>query len=140
MLQIRQQLKIEHEKPVLGTLKTQHSRRDVFIPESLLVLLLALQVRQRADRAAMGADWREMGADKMLVKPMQTRVLIQQIEKLMDKHAAKLSRLAGAAAPSDGVGKKAVAAKKAAVKKVAVKKTVAKKVVKSAAKKAVKKK
>ena len=62
MLQIRQQLKIEHEKPVLGTLKTQHSRRDVFIPESLRVLLLALQVRQRADRAAMGADWREMGA------------------------------------------------------------------------------
>ena len=62
ILQIRQQLKIEHEKPVLGTLKTQHSRRDVFIPESLRVLLLALQVRQRADRAAMGADWRETGA------------------------------------------------------------------------------
>src|ERR1700712_2118907 len=40
-------------------------------------------------------EWQDMGADKMLVKPMQTRVLIQQIEKLMDKHSAKLARLAG---------------------------------------------
>jgi DNA-binding response OmpR family regulator len=34
-----------------------------------------------------------MGADKMLVKPMQTRALIQQIEKLLDTHAAKLKKL-----------------------------------------------
>ncbi len=31
-------------------------------------------------------DWQEMGADKMLVKPMQTRVLLQQIEKLLAAH------------------------------------------------------
>ncbi len=29
-------------------------------------------------------DWQDMGADKMLVKPMQTRLLIQQIEKLLE--------------------------------------------------------
>jgi DNA-binding response OmpR family regulator len=38
-------------------------------------------------------DWQNMGADKMLVKPMQTRALIQQIEKLLDTHAAKLKKL-----------------------------------------------
>ena len=84
-------------------------------------------------------DWQSMGADKMLVKPMQTRLLIQQIEKLMEAHQAKLKRLeaagvaagiaagfaAGMAAASVGkakvlVGKKSVAkkvAKKAGAKK-----------------------
>src|ERR1700734_2992229 len=28
-------------------------------------------------------DWQGLGADKMLVKPMHTRVLLQQIEKLL---------------------------------------------------------
>jgi len=44
-------------------------------------------------------DWQDMGADKMLVKPMQTRLLIQQIEKLLETHQAKLKRL-----ESEGVG------------------------------------
>jgi len=35
-------------------------------------------------------DWQEMGADKMLVKPMHTRVLLQQIEKLLASHESKL--------------------------------------------------
>ena len=39
-------------------------------------------------------DWEDMGADKMLVKPMQTAILIKQIEKLLETHAAKLQRLA----------------------------------------------
>lgn len=43
-------------------------------------------------------DWQDTGADKMLVKPMQTAQLIKQLEKLMDNHAAKLSRLSAAAA------------------------------------------
>jgi DNA-binding response OmpR family regulator len=34
-------------------------------------------------------DWADMGADKMLVKPMQTALLIKQIEKLLETHAAK---------------------------------------------------
>jgi DNA-binding response OmpR family regulator len=89
-------------------------------------------------------DWQDMGADKMLVKPMQTRMLIQSIEKLMEKHAAKLARLAGAASssplaapPKAPVVKKAVKAPaKKAAKKVVAKKVVAKK----AAKKTVAKK
>jgi DNA-binding response OmpR family regulator len=36
-------------------------------------------------------DWETMGADKMLVKPMQTRLLLQQIETLLASHEAKLS-------------------------------------------------
>ncbi len=42
-------------------------------------------------------DWQDMGADKMLVKPMQTAQLIQQLEKLLENHSAKLSRLSLAA-------------------------------------------
>lgn len=42
-------------------------------------------------------DWQDMGADKMLVKPMQTAQLIKQLEKLLETHASKLSRLAQAA-------------------------------------------
>ena len=41
-------------------------------------------------------DWQNMGADKMLVKPMQTRALIQQVTKLLDNHQAKLKKLEGA--------------------------------------------
>lgn len=43
-------------------------------------------------------DWQDMGADKMLVKPMQTAQLIKQLEKLLVNHAAKLSRISFAAA------------------------------------------
>ena len=35
-------------------------------------------------------DFQQMGADKMLVKPMHTKVLLQQIEKLLASHEAKL--------------------------------------------------
>lgn len=35
-------------------------------------------------------DWQSLGADKMLVKPMHTQVLLQQIEKLLAAHEAKL--------------------------------------------------
>ncbi len=38
-------------------------------------------------------DWQEMGADQLLVKPMHTRILLQQIEDLMSAHEAKLARL-----------------------------------------------
>ena len=59
-------------------------------------------------------DWADIGADKMLVKPMQTSILIRQIEKLLDTHAAKLQRLANnAAAPSaDAATRNATPAKK----------------------------
>ena len=46
-------------------------------------------------------DLQNMGADKMLVKPMQTAQLIKQLEKLLANHAAKLARIAAAAAGQD---------------------------------------
>jgi DNA-binding response OmpR family regulator len=73
-------------------------------------------------------DWQEMGADKMLMKPMHTRVLLEQLEKLLVSHESKLAKL-----QKGGSSKTAV--KKTVVKRVPAKKA-AKKVV---AKKAVKK-
>ncbi len=43
-------------------------------------------------------DWADIGADKMLVKPMQTAILLRQIEKMLEAHSAKLQRLANSAA------------------------------------------
>jgi len=74
-------------------------------------------------------DWQEMETDKVevLMKPMQTRVLLQQIESLLAKHEAKLKGL--------GIVPKAPA-KKTAAKKLPAKKTAAKKAAgRSAAKK-----
>jgi len=85
-------------------------------------------------------DWQDMGADKMLVKPMQTRLLIQQIEKLLETHQAKLKRLesegvgAGIAAGfAAGMAAGALGRPKPAAKKAA------KKAAKAAAKKSAKK-
>lgn len=65
--------------------------------------------------------WQYTGADKMLIKPMQTRVLLQQIEKLLVTHEAKKAKEAAAitepkpeAAPAKSPSK---SAKKVAVKK-----------------------
>jgi DNA-binding response OmpR family regulator len=88
--------------------------------------------------------WEEGGADKMLVKPMQTRVLLQQIEKLFATHEAKKSATPTAAAPAveaksaKKTGKKAAKAVKKAVKKLAAK-TTTRTAAKSAAKPAPKK-
>jgi DNA-binding response OmpR family regulator len=75
-------------------------------------------------------DWADMGADKMLVKPMQTAMLIKQIEKLLETHAAKLQRLAtSAAAPTADISAKSDAspARKAPAKKSAAKRLATKK-------------
>jgi Response regulators consisting of a CheY-like receiver domain and a winged-helix DNA-binding domain len=100
---------------------------------------------------AADEDWQEMGADKMLVKPMHTRVLLEQLEKLLISHEAKLAEDAGGRkvaakkAPAKAALKKApvkrAAAKRLPTKKVAVKKAPAKKVAakKAPAKKAAKK-
>lgn len=94
------------------------------------------------------ADWQEMGAHHMLLKPVHVSILLEQIEQLFVSHAAKLARVAGGmtpALPAAPAKKKAVAkkaAKKVAAKKTPVKKPVAKKaaakkpVIKKAAKKA----
>jgi DNA-binding response OmpR family regulator len=87
-------------------------------------------------------DWQEMGADQLLVKPMHTRILLEQIENLIVSHEQKLAKLASrtgtktvpAKAPRKAAKKaaavkkaapaqKAPAAKKTTVKKVAAKKT-----------------
>jgi DNA-binding response OmpR family regulator len=47
-------------------------------------------------------DFQEMGADKMLVKPMHTKVLLQQIEKLLAAHESKL-KIWSAPAPGNAV-------------------------------------
>lgn len=88
---------------------------------------------------AADEDWQEMGADKMLVKPMHTRVLLEQLEKLLVSHENKLVKGAGSVkkVSTKAVVKKTVV-KKVAAKKPAVKKTVVK-AVKAPAKKAVKK-
>lgn len=75
-------------------------------------------------------DWADIGADKMLVKPMQTSILIRQIEKLLETHAAKLQRLANsasAATPTAISAKKKSAAKRMATKKSPAKTPVARK-------------
>ena len=79
-------------------------------------------------------DWADMGADKMLVKPMQTAVLIKQIEKLLETHAAKLQRLANSAAaparsdaPKNAVQTSVKTIAKPAITKAPAKKPAAKK-------------
>jgi DNA-binding response OmpR family regulator len=63
-------------------------------------------------------DWEQMGADKLLLKPMHTRVLLEQIEQLFAAHERKLAALgAGASTPSKSPAPKRLAKK--AVKKIA---------------------
>jgi DNA-binding response OmpR family regulator len=77
-------------------------------------------------------DWQEMGADQLLVKPMHTRILLQQIEDLIASHERKLAALGLTLTASNPAakttGKKQAVVKKAVVKKAATKKAVAKKV------------
>jgi DNA-binding response OmpR family regulator len=80
-------------------------------------------------------DWQEMGADKLLVKPMHTQILLKQIEDLIHSHEAKLAKL-GTVAAKPTAKKKPAATKKAAAKKPTAKSAAAKK---AAAKKPVKK-
>ena len=73
-------------------------------------------------------DWQEMGADKLLVKPMHTRILLQQIEDLIRSHEAKLAKLASGTAQKASAPKttRTATAKKAATKKIAAKKPIKK--------------
>jgi len=74
--------------------------------------------------------WQSMGADKMLVKPMHTRILLEQIEKLLASHEQKLSIWSTPAPKSAApAAKKPVAAKPAVARKPAPRKPAAKRVV-----------
>ena len=70
-----------------------------------------------------------MGADKLLVKPVHTRILLEQIESLLASHEAKLAKLGkpvvsvtAAKAPTRPAAQKKSPAKKAAPRKPATKK------------------
>jgi DNA-binding response OmpR family regulator len=63
-------------------------------------------------------SWQDGGADKLLVKPMQTRVLLQQIEQLFLSHEAKLANGALVSQPASTASK--AVAHKAAPRKLAV--------------------
>lgn len=65
-------------------------------------------------------DWQEMGADQLLVKPVHTRILLQQIEDLINSHERKLASLGIAAAAEETPAP--VAAKRVPTEKVPVKK------------------
>jgi len=64
-------------------------------------------------------NWQGLGADKMLVKPTHTRVLLQQIEKLLASHEAKLKIWSVPAPASSAVDGAAKTAKRVAAKKTA---------------------
>ncbi|HEY6412375.1 MAG TPA: response regulator [Edaphobacter sp.] len=69
-------------------------------------------------------DWQEMGADKMLMKPMHVRILLQQIENLLKSHEAKLAALGISSGTTIPVTR--APAKKTARRKTPLKKTAAK--------------
>jgi DNA-binding response OmpR family regulator len=71
-------------------------------------------------------DWQEMGADQLLVKPMHTRILLQQIEELIASHERKLAALGVTPSPAKPAAEPA-AKKKAPAKKSIAKKSVPKK-------------
>jgi DNA-binding response OmpR family regulator len=71
-------------------------------------------------------DWQEMGADQLLVKPMHTRILLEQIENLIVSHEQKLAKLNGGAngnAVPVKTPRKAAAVKTAVAKKMTGKKS-----------------
>ena len=87
-------------------------------------------------------DWQEMGADKMLVKPMHVRILLEQIEHLLTSHEAKLAALGISTAATTRVAKtpakkaaRTTAKSKKATKAPSVRKKAAKKTTKVIAKK-----
>jgi DNA-binding response OmpR family regulator len=84
-------------------------------------------------------DWEQMGADKLLLKPMHTRVLLEQIEQLFAAHERKLAGLAANAMPTPRKASTPKKLAKKAVKKPAKKAVVTSRSSKSPGKSAVKK-
>jgi DNA-binding response OmpR family regulator len=114
-------MRMEHEEAGVEVIKA--ARAAAYHPA--VALLTAFPVAEE--------DWQEMGADQLLVKPMHTRILLQQIEDLINSHERKLADL--------GIS---IAARKMplqiAAKKIAAKKLPSKKALTKTAKKAPSKK
>jgi DNA-binding response OmpR family regulator len=109
-------MRMEHD--IAGVEVIKAARAAAYHPA--VALLTAFPVAEE--------DWQEMGADQLLVKPMHTRVLLQQIEDLINSHERKLADL--------GIS---IAAEKTslpfAAKKLPSKKTLAKTATKAPSKK-----
>lgn len=104
-------MRMEHD--VAGVEVIKAARAALYRPA--VALLTAFPVAEE--------DWQEMGADQLLVKPMHTRILLQQIEELITSHERKLESL-GIAAATEATPPRAAAkviAKKSAAQKKAVK-------------------
>ena len=67
-------MRMEHD--VAGVEVIKAARAAAYHPA--VALLTAFPVAEE--------DWQEMGADQLLVKPMHTRILLQQIEDLIASH------------------------------------------------------
>jgi DNA-binding response OmpR family regulator len=122
-------MRMEHD--VAGVEVIKAARAAAYHPA--VALLTAFPVAEE--------DWQEMGADQLLVKPMHTRLLLQQIEDLITSHEQKLASLGIAAISTvtNTVTKTAKAKKASAKKPVAAKKFAKKAVAKKAASKPAKK-
>jgi DNA-binding response OmpR family regulator len=121
-------MRMEHDVAGIEVIKA--ARAAAYHP--VVALLTAFPVAEE--------DWQEMGADQLLVKPMHTRILLQQIEDLINSHEQKLA--AGAVkTPQKAAAKKApptkalakTATKAPSKKSPAAKKTLKKPVAKKAA-------
>jgi DNA-binding response OmpR family regulator len=104
-------MRMEHD--VAGVEVIKAARSAAYHPA--VALLTAFPVAEE--------DWQEMGADQLLVKPMHTRILLQQIEDLIDSHERKLADLG--IMPTVEATPQPV--KKSATKKLPARKSIAKK-------------
>jgi DNA-binding response OmpR family regulator len=100
-------MRMEHD--VAGVEVIKAARAAAYHPA--VALLTAFPVAEE--------DWQEMGADQLLVKPMHTRILLQQIEELITSHERKLADK-GIVAVGENTPQP-LAAKKASPKKVPAK-------------------
>lgn len=106
-------MRMEHD--VAGVEVIKAARAAAYHPA--VALLTAFPVAEE--------DWQEMGADQLLVKPMHTRLLLKQIEDLINSHEQKLAGLGIMASGEETLSfepaKKNIAKKKAAAKTAAQK-------------------
>ncbi len=119
-----------------GKLKLRSSRYDMVITDMRMesdqagtdVIQAARTVTYQPAIALLTAyplaeeDWQEMGADRMLVKPMHTRLLLQQIESLLAAHENDLGHEPSPAVAEKPKAKRLIKKPAKKVRAVAVKK------------------
>jgi integrase len=67
VVQMRQTLKRERNRPVVGGLKTERSRRSLACPPFVIDALMRRQAVQELERAAAGPDWSALWSTSELV-------------------------------------------------------------------------